>query len=367
MDLLSKLDRWVQLQWLKRGLWAWSLAPLSLIFASVVWTRRQAYGLYWGSSQAAARRVPVVIMIVGNLYIGGTGKTPVVIELVRRLQARGWRPGVISRGYGTRVGNHARTGRGRIDPEQFGDEPALIASETDAPVSVHPNRALACRTLLKQFPDVNLVIADDGLQHLGLARDFELIVQDERGIGNGWVLPAGPLREPASRLSLADAVITRTPLKPGQSATQGAAHDPRIANTGVPHESAAFLTLSGFRRLSDGQTKDIPSFLAFTANKTVAAIAGIGTPSRFFKSLNDIGLQISFSQALPDHFSFKNNPFRAIQTDLVVLTSKDAVKCAAILDDRLWVAETSLTFSDPDFIVWLDHRLKILGARLNRD
>ena len=154
-------------------------------------------------------RAPVPVVIVGNLYVGGTGKTPVVIALVKQLKALGWHPGLISRGYGAKLGPSARTGQGELNASIMGDEPALLAEQTGAWIGVHPNRQLACQALLKADPAIDIIVSDDGLQHLALARDVEIVVQDTRGVGNGWLLPAGPLREPAKRLKTVDVVIHR--------------------------------------------------------------------------------------------------------------------------------------------------------------
>src|SRR5690606_15033938 len=141
------------------------------------------------------------------LLVGGTGKTPVVIAVIKSLQARGWTPGVVSRGYGVKIGTEPRSGQGELPAADFGDEPSLIAASTGAAIAVHPQRNLARQALAESFPDVDVVVSDDGLQHLGLSRDVEIIVQDARGIGNGRLLPAGPLREPASKLSEVDFII----------------------------------------------------------------------------------------------------------------------------------------------------------------
>ncbi|MGZ5194841.1 MAG: tetraacyldisaccharide 4'-kinase, partial [Ramlibacter sp.] len=180
----------VQRAWLRRGALAWLLLPASLLFGLVVTIRRAAYRLGWMRSE----RVPVPVIIVGNVVAGGSGKTPVVIALVRHLRARGIAVGVVSRGYGRRTAG-CREVRATDAPEDTGDEPLLIARETGAPVFVAPRRADAARALLAAYPATRVIVGDDGLQHYAMARDVEICVFDERGIGNGWLLPAGPLRE----------------------------------------------------------------------------------------------------------------------------------------------------------------------------
>lgn len=371
--LRARFDRWLQRQWQKRGLWMWLLSPFSLLFYLAVWIRRQKHATPRAKQKLATSRVSVPILIVGNLYIGGTGKTPVVIALVQQLKALGWEPGVISRGYGTKIGTHAVTGRGQPEARSVGDEPALIAKDTGAPISVHPDRSLACRTLLVQYPEVDLIIADDGLQHLRLARDIEIIVQDERGCGNGWMLPAGPLREPFSRLSLADAVVTRVTRPDNASLTthsttrQSALLAGGLPRSKSPRRVSMSLNISRFQRLSDPEIKEIPDFLSFTLQCRVAAVAGIATPSRFFDDLRHLGLHLALTLPLADHFSYDKDSFAAIEADVIVITGKDAVKCRAISDPRIWIAETKMTFSDPDFLPWLDHQIKVVRARLSRD
>jgi len=365
--LRSTLDRLLHRQWQKRSTLAWLAAPLSLIFGVVVWLRRKWYAALASSRIADVHQVQVPIMVIGNIYIGGTGKTPIVISLVQQLKNLGWHPGVISRGYGVRIGPNPLTGVGALNARLFGDEPALIAMQTGVPVSVHPDRPKACRALLEHHPTVDLVIADDGLQHLALQRDIEIIVQDERGTGNGWLLPAGPLREPVTRLMRADAVITRSSGSPAQVSKQATllAGDGQDART--PRRATAFVTITRFRRLHDNQIRNTNDFLVYAAEQTSTAIAGIATPARFFNGLTQLGLQVQQTLALPDHFSFETSPFAICKTDLIIITAKDAIKCHDIDDPRIWVAEIDLTFSDPDFLGWLDQRLRTIRTRLLSD
>jgi len=289
------------------------------------------------------------LIVVGNLYVGGTGKTPVVIALVQGLRAHGWNPGVISRGYGARLGREARTGQGHLEPAEYGDEPALIARASGAPVAVHPDRALALRTLENAHPEVDLVIADDGLQHLALGRDLEIVVQDTRGIGNGRVLPAGPLREPASRLASVDIVITNLtagrpppPSLPGEALQLAMRLEPRRAT-----------------QMATGQWMDWPRWLSRHGAAAADAVAGIGQPERFFSMLRACGITLGQTIALPDHAPFQPSVFEPLRAGIVLITAKDAVKCAGLTDERIWVVDVAPEFSDPQ---WLDRVHQILAA-----
>ncbi|MGP1615083.1 MAG: tetraacyldisaccharide 4'-kinase, partial [Pollutimonas bauzanensis] len=248
MKIPVPVSRAVHAAWQRKGLASALLLPLSWPVLAAIAYKHGRYLRQPGLAHHS--RLPVVV--VGNIYLGGTGKTPVVIALVQALRERGWHPGVISRGYGVKMGEQARSGRGKLAAGEFGDEPALIAQATQAPIAVHPNRALALKKLQKSYPDVDVVIADDGLQHLALGRDLEIVVQDARGIGNGRVLPAGPLREPASRLQSVDYVITN--LQDGQP-------DPAPIAT-LAHQLSMRLAPATVVQLSTGQALDWPAWLA---------------------------------------------------------------------------------------------------------
>lgn len=346
-----RLVRWFDHQWQHRGTWAWLMAPFALLTFVTLTFRR----LVLRSIAAHSGRSPVPIIVVGNIYIGGTGKTPVVIALLALLRAKGWRPGVISRGYGVQAGPDALTGCGVLDAARFGDEPALIAQEAGVPVAVHPNRRLAWQALLKEYPSTDVIVSDDGLQHAMLTRDLELVVQDTRGVGNGWLLPAGPLRDPPSRLRSIDALITRrTPAE-------------RAMPSGglAPKELAATMHIAGFKQLTSGQQLSPDDFVTRCANQTLAAYAGIGAPERFFSDLRALGLRLTHTTALPDHHLFNATTLHAPEADIVVITSKDAVKCNALSDSKIWVAQAHLAFSDPLFDVWLHERLTRIQTALH--
>lgn len=359
----ARFEHWLERQWQHRGVWAWTMAPLALIFGLLLKLRKHLIPI-----QTDRDRFSVPLVVVGNIYIGGTGKTPVVIALVKQLRELGWQPGVISRGYGTRIGEHPIVGQGHLDADRYGDEPALIARESGAPVSVHPNRSQAYFYLLEHFPQVDVVISDDGLQHLRLYRDIEIIVQDNRGAGNGWLLPAGPLREPVSRLKTAQAHILRidgdTPLAiKKQSALLAGGQ----LSSGLARHTKASLGIERFRNLVTGQVLETQQFLTLTKEQKVTAIAGIANPSRFFLTLEKLGLTLTHSKALADHFVFSPSFFNDLDTDIVLMTAKDAVKCENTADQRLWVAEAEMRFSDPEFISWLDHQLQAKSVRTSSD
>lgn len=349
MKISPALTQTLHAAWQKKGLLSALLWPAS--WAARAFIARKGLRYQRDPELSHHSRLPVVI--VGNIYVGGTGKTPVVIELVRALQTRGWHPGVISRGYGARAGDRPRVGQGWLDPVLFGDEPALIAQAIQAPVAVHPKRVLALQQLQNAYPQVDVIVADDGLQHLALGRDLEIVVQDGRGTGNGRVLPAGPLREPASRLEYVDILITN--LQPGE--TPPAQLNTRARQLIMRLEPAKVV------QLATGTELDWPSWLAHHGRQAASAVAAIGQPQRFFAMLAAAGLRLNQTIALPDHDAYETSPFAALPDPCILITSKDAVKCARFNDPRLWVVHAQPTFSDP---AWLDHvheRLGVIAAQ----
>lgn len=339
------------------------MAPFALLFGLILKVRAKRYARL----NRLTHRAPIPILVIGNLYIGGTGKTPVVIALIKHLRAHGWHPGVVSRGYGTNIGQRPVLGQGKLEAKHFGDEPALIARETDAPIAVHPNRFQAYLDLIEKYPHVNLVISDDGLQHLRLPRDIELVVQDERRVGNGWLLPAGPLREPVSRLNAVDAVLTRTDDAPSSVKKKSALLAITQHVNAKVRKTSMSLGICRFRHLQTGISREPESFLELSHGLNIAAVAGIASPERFFLGLRQIGLFLAETLSLPDHFSYDPSPFSSLNASLIVLTSKDAIKCENIGDDRIWVAEVEMHFSDPEFIPWLNQLLLTKASRLKHD
>jgi tetraacyldisaccharide 4'-kinase len=301
--------------WMRRGMLASALWPVSLLFRLLAAVRRALYR----AGVLSTTRLPVPVIVVGNIFVGGTGKTPFTIWLVDQLRRAGFVPGVISRGYGAQNDQPIEVTQ-TSSPASVGDEPALMARRAQCPVMVARNRVAAAQALLAAHPEVNLIISDDGLQHYALQRDIEIVLCDERGNGNGWMLPAGPLREPASRRR-DFTVINGTHLPADIS----------------PQPMCMQLVGDIAERLSDRSQSMALS--AISASRIVAA-AGIGNPSRFFSMLRNAGLTIE-ELPLPDHYDFAGNPFASVQADVILITEKDAVKCMQLEtmknDPRLWV------------------------------
>lgn len=362
----SSLTRRIHAIWQAKGLISTALLPLAWVTGRVVAKRRRR------AQRHAPPGFPVPTVVVGNIVVGGTGKTPVVVAIVQSLQARGWNPGVISRGYGVHPGARPRTAQGQPAASEFGDEPALIAQLTGAPIAIHPQRKLAREALIRDFPSVDVVISDDGLQHLALTRDIEVAVQDARGIGNGRLLPAGPLREPASKLNEVDVIVNnQTAVSPAAS---GALATPTAWGSPVPKTAESFDALDPTRRgpfivamtlhpvrmenLATGEQLEWPNWLTGHGGQPLAAVAAIGQPERFFGMLRNEGLQPARTVALPDHDAYNQSPFSALQEAVIVITAKDAVKCRRFADPRVWVVHVEPQFSDAAWLELLALRLR---------
>lgn len=284
------------------------LLPLSWLYGVITWLIRVSYTLGWRS----AWRSPVPIIIVGNLTVGGNGKTPVVIWLVEQLKQRGYRIGVVSRGYGGKS-VYPLLLSSETTTTQAGDEPVLIYQRTGAPVAVSPKRSDAVKALLKSH-NLDFIITDDGLQHYALQRDFELVVIDGvRRFGNGWWLPAGPMRERAGRLRSVDAVITNG----------------GIAATGeIPMQLVAREAVN----LVTGER--------FPAQQLqhVVAMAGIGHPPRFFATLRLLDIEPKKEYAFADHQDYSLSQLSSLTSgpQILLMTEKDAVKCRAFAQPNWW-------------------------------
>lgn len=319
----------LQRAWLRRGPLAWALLPVSVLFAAIAALRRALYrrGLL------AGRRMPVPVIVVGNVVAGGAGKTPVVIALLEHLQARGLRAGLISRGYGRRD-TACREVLPQSDAAVAGDEPLLVKQRTGVPTFVAPSRAEAADALLAAHPQVQVLVSDDGLQHLALQRDVEICVFDERGVGNGWLLPAGPMREPWPRA--VDLV-----LRPVTCAG--------IAGHALQRTLAARAVRADGTRVELAQLRGQP----------LHAVAGIAKPDAFFRMLGEAGLQLVARHALPDHHDFGGDA--GLPPDAtVVCTEKDAVKLWRLRPDS-WAVPLQLDI-EPAFWIAFD---RLLDAKLS--
>ena len=320
----SRLEATLTRNWLRRGLLACALWPLSLLFRALGAARRALYR----AGALESTRLPVPVVVVGNIFIGGTGKTPLTIWLVQALRERGMKPGVISRGHGGKD-RLARAVMPDSSARDVGDEPLLIARHGRCPVVVGRDRAAAGRALLAAHPEVDVLIADDGLQHYALQRDIEIVLFDGRGAGNGWLLPAGPLREAATRRR--DFTVVNT-------ASLSAALRAAVAPADGP---VIQMELAGdFAERLANRAERMPLALLAGGGRRIAAAAGIGNPGRFFSMLKSKGLGF-VELPLPDHHDFLDQPFAAVDAELILITEKDAVKCAQIEhlkdDPRLWV------------------------------
>ncbi len=297
------------------------LFPLSLAFWAVTGLRRWLYRIGWLKSH----RLPVPVIVVGNITVGGTGKTPLVLWLAQRLTEAGYHPGIVTRGYGG--SEDVQEVPPDADPAGAGDEPLLLARRGPCPVWAGRDRAATGRALLAHHREVDVVISDDGLQHYRLARDVEIgVVDAQQQFGNGLLLPAGPLRERKARLRQVDAVV--------------------VNGGSVPHLPDAI----GMRLRGEVLVNLSDPTAARTAREfvgqTVHAVAGIGNPQRFFATLVDLGLEFT-AHPFPDHYAFRPEDLDFPGADAILMTEKDAVKCAAFARPQLWFLPVEAEIDPP--------------------
>lgn len=328
--------------WLRRSLLTWVLWPFSGLFAVLSASRRALYRL----GLLKTVRVDAPVVVVGNLTVGGSGKTPLIAALAHGLQQMGWHPGIVSRGYGRKsTGAASFCVHQDSDPALCGDEPVLLARLTGCPVQVGRKRAQVARDLLAAHPEVDLLLSDDGLQHLALARDVELVVVDQRLWGNGLLLPAGPLRELPGRR---------------RDATLGPQSVLQQIGTGG-REVALVRSPGDFSKLIGGERLAPAQFALRFAGKRLGALAGIGHPGQFFAMLRAAGLQVD-GVAVGDHQPLSDACFAAFADSCpVLITEKDAIKSAHLspaVRERLWVVGLRLELPD-DLLPWLHYRLEI--------
>lgn len=314
------MKRWLQRRWYADEPPPLLLRPLAALYGRIAARRRHRL-----QSEQAALALPVIV--VGNISVGGTGKTPLVIWLVEQLRAWGYTPGVISRGYGGKAPQYPLRVDADTDPKFCGDEPLLIALRSGAPVVVDPDRVAAARLLIADG-EVDVLISDDGLQHYRLPRQLELCVIDgARGLGNGALLPAGPLREPASRLREVDLVIVN-----GAGGYDGGA--------GALHFA---LRMDDARALVGDARRPLADF----AGSEVHAVAGIGNPERFFVALEAAGLRVR-RHAVADHYRYQAEELDFDDGLPVLMTEKDAVKCRSFAEPHWWSVPVSAVLSPAD-------------------
>ncbi|AMN67671.1 tetraacyldisaccharide 4'-kinase [Psychrobacter sp. P11G5] len=309
--------------WQRKAAWLWLLLPISWLYGLLTLLRRQAYkaGLF------ASYRAPVPIMVIGNITVGGSGKTPLIITLVSYLQQQGIKVGVISRGYGGDSSQMPALVTKDSLPSTVGDEPCLIVNVTAVPMAVCPNREQAITTLLNAYPDLQLIIADDGLQHYALQRDIEWIVVDvARGFGNQQLLPTGFLREPMARLTDAIVIYHEKP-----EVVSALNNNENLAQ----HLTMQLQPSSLYPLLSDDDIHDLDiltssSDAVVPMQGSVHAVSGIGYPQRFFATLRTLGFDV-IEHPYPDHYDFSLLELRKYTEHPIIVTTKDAVKIRTLL------------------------------------
>jgi tetraacyldisaccharide 4'-kinase len=303
--------------WYGKSPLRWGLWPISAVYLTLARLRRTAYRRGW----RPVVQSPVPVIVVGNVSVGGTGKTPFVIWLAEQLKQRGRRVGIVTRGYRGKGTRWPRAVAPDSDPEEVGDEPVLLARRTGCPVAAGPDR-VACVEALLEHGRVDVVLSDDGLQHYRLGRSFEIAVVDgARGMGNGLCLPAGPLREPVSRLQEVDAIVV---------------NGGEWGHAGVFRAEAV---VTKVYHLKDGALRTLESFKA----EPVHAVAGIGNPQRFFDLLRDADLEVE-EHPLADHAEIGPEQLSFDEPGAVLITEKDAVKCEHLKPDGVWCVVVDFKF-----------------------
>ena len=362
--------------WQRQAAWLWLLLPVSWLYALIVILRRQAYKVGLFSSY----RAPIPVMVIGNISVGGSGKTPLIIELVRYLQHQEIKVGVISRGYGGDSSQMPALVSTDSLPSVVGDEPCLIVNMTGVAMAVCPNRRQAITTLLNAYPDLQLIIADDGLQHYALQRDIEWIVVDgARGFGNKQLLPTGFLREPMTRLQGATVVYHEKPntilTYNYKSDNDSSAIKPLTMHL-QPDSLERLWPLSAQKNELACIDKAPPK-----SGVQVHAVSGIGYPQRFFDTLNALGYEV-IPHPYPDHYDFSLDELLQYTECPIIVTSKDAVKLRAlllkatekqVLDEQyeelvsgLWVLPVSAVLSEQCYES-LQEQLQVLNIVINND
>jgi len=324
--------------WYKKRLWLWILWPFSRLIKSLVTRRRNKFLL--NSELSWKPNIPVIV--VGNIIVGGSGKTPFVIWLSKLLEEQGYKPGIVSRGYGSKSNQYPLLINDDSRIEDSGDEPLIIHRNTNRPVCISPNRTQAVKKLLEDT-DTDIVISDDGLQHYKLGRDMEIIVFDGlRGIGNSLCLPAGPLREPIERSKDADFIVSSTKKLNIEEIQEDCL---------MTYKPLEWVRLSDNRRFP---AKDWP------LSRNVHAVAGIGNPSKFYNTLTVLGLNL-VEHSFPDHYQFKEEDLNFEDNHPILMTEKDAVRCMDMKNKNLWYLSIEAEIKDGSFKTELLTKLKGIG------
>ena len=308
----------IEKTWYRRSPWSVLLLPLSVIYGALIQFRAAAYR--FGALRRSEVGVPVIV--VGNLTVGGSGKTPLVIRLVQLLARAGFSPGIVSRGYRGRTTKIPCLVQEGADPSLVGDEPLLVHQQTGCPVVIDRNRVRGARHLTSQC-GVDIVVSDDGLQHLRMSRAIEIAVIDgDRRFGNGYLLPAGPLRESPSRLDTVDFVVTN-------------------GGPALPGEYQMRATINEAVHLTTGERRSLSQF----ADKKVHAIAGTANPAKFFSDLRLAGLTLC-ARSFPDHHFYQSSDLNDLHLSTVLMTSKDAVKCRKLAGPDWWAVPQTTEIDD---------------------
>ncbi len=344
MSKTTITDGFIQRVWYEGSAAYWILLPLCWLFGGLVALRKRLYD----RGVLTCVRINRPVVVIGNITVGGTGKTPIAIWLAAQLKERGMRPGIISRGYGGSVGPDPIQVGADSDPDIVGDEAVLMAKRSACPVVVHRNRVRAAQDL--SMLGVDVVISDDGLQHYRLARHYEIVVIDgARGFGNGRLLPAGPLREPIHRLKTVDRALLNKSVLPGKRAISNIPDD--VPVTGF--------YLKGTTARSLDENEEVP--LERFAGREVHAVAAIGNPGRFFTFLESHGMQV-IEHAFRDHAKLSEENLRYDDGLDVLMTEKDAVKCGDFKIGNCWYVPVGVEVDQPQD--WLDEIQERLSVKV---
>ena len=322
----SRLEKFFLWLWYESFFTAKLLLPLSYLFLIVSKFRKKSW-------QEKARHFPVPIVVIGNITVGGTGKTPVIIALANALKNKGVSVGIISRGYGSQFSQYPQSVFPSSDPNLTGDEPLLIARATNVPLVIDADRIKAVQFLLEHYPETDIILSDDGLQHYRLSRDFEIVLVDgERGWGNGHLLPAGPLRESIMRINDADWVLIN-----GENSSVN--ESIKIPSSEISIQPSTWLQLSTQKRF-------VIDKMPLHHKGLPVVITGIGNPNRFFKTLDAMGVKYQKKIVFDDHYAFKPEDFDSLENDTILMTTKDGVKCEAFAQDNWFALEVTPIFDD---------------------